>query len=52
MLARYQNGCLQKVARKDGAESWQFRWLYKGADGISRERKKTIGLVKDYPENQ
>ena len=51
MLARYQNGCLQKIARKDGAERWQFRWLHKGADGRSRERKKTIGLVKEYPEN-
>jgi integrase len=51
MLARYQNGCLQKIARKDGVERWQFRWLTKGTDGISRERKKTIGPVKDYPEN-
>jgi len=51
MLARYQNGCLQKIIRKDGVERWQFRWLNKGADGISRERKKTIGPVKDYPEN-
>ena len=51
MLARYQNGCLQTIIRKDGVERWQFRWLHKGADGISRERKKTIGLVKDYPEN-
>jgi len=51
MLARYQNGCLQKTTRKDGAERWQFRWLEKGADGTSRERKKTIGLVKDYPEH-
>ena len=51
MLARYQNGCLQRMVRKDGAERWQFRWLDKGADGISRERKKTIGPVKDYPEN-
>jgi len=51
MLARYQNGCLQKIVRKDGVERWQFRWLKKGADGISRERKKTIGPVKDYPEN-
>src|SRR5271157_707639 len=51
MLARYQNGCLQKIIRKDGVERWQFRWLNKGADGTSRERKKTIGLVKDYPEN-
>jgi len=31
-------------------ERWQFRWLHKGVDGISRERKKTIGPVKDYPE--
>lgn len=51
MLARYQNGCLQKTTRKDGAERWQFRWLEKIADGNSRERKKTIGLVKDYPEH-
>src|SRR5450755_4512420 len=51
MLARYQNGCLQTIIRKDGVERWQFRWLHKGADGISRDRKKTIGPVKDYPEN-
>ena len=51
MLARYQNGCLQKATRKDGAERWQFRWLEKVADGTSRQRKKTIGLVKDYPEH-
>src|SRR5437667_11102760 len=51
MLARYKKGCLQKITRKDGVERWQFRWLDKSADGISRERKKTIGLVKDYPEN-
>jgi|SRR6516162_4601378 hypothetical protein len=51
MLARYQNGCLQNTTRKDGAERWHFRWLEKIADGTSRERKKTIGLVKDYPEH-
>ncbi|MGB2837494.1 MAG: site-specific integrase [Candidatus Sulfotelmatobacter sp.] len=51
MLARYQNGCLQTIIRKDGVERWQFRWVHKGADGVSRERKKTIGPVKDYPEN-
>ena len=51
MLARYKNGCLQRITRKDGVERWQFRWLSKGADGISRERKKTIGPVKDYPES-
>ncbi len=51
MLARYQNGCLQKITRKDGVERWQFRWLAKCTDGMSRERKKTVGPVKDYPEN-
>jgi integrase len=50
MLTRYQNGCLQKVKRKDGIERWQFRWQQRGADGKIRERKKTFGLVRDYPE--
>lgn len=50
MLARYQKGCLQRTVRKDGVERWQFRWLKRGADGVSREHKRTIGLVKDYPE--
>jgi hypothetical protein len=52
MLARYQNGCLQTIIRKDGVERWQFRWLQKGADGMSREREKTIGAVKVYPEDR
>ena len=51
MLARYQNGCLQRTTRKDGIERWQFRWRRRCADGIIRGRKKTIGPVKDYPEN-
>jgi integrase len=50
MLARYQKGCLQRIVRKDGVERWQFRWLQRGADGVSREHKKTIGPVKEYPE--
>jgi integrase len=50
MLARYQKGCVQRIVRKDGVERWQFRWLQKGADGVSREHKKTIGPVKEYPE--
>jgi hypothetical protein len=41
----------ERLSPKNSPERWQFRWLHKGADGISRERKKTIGLVKDYPEN-
>src|SRR6516225_3949422 len=50
MLARYQKGCLQRIDRKDRVERWQFRWLQKGADGVSREHKRTIGPVRDYPE--
>lgn len=50
MLARYKNGCLQKVQRKDGVERWQFRWQAHCPDGVSRERKKTLGPVRDYPE--
>jgi integrase len=50
MLARYKNGCLQKIKRKDGVERWQFRWQALCPDGVSRERKKTLGPVRDYPE--
>jgi integrase len=50
MLARYKNGCLQRIKRKDGLERWQFRWQARCPDGVVRERKKTIGPVKDYPE--
>ena len=50
MLARYKNGCLQKIKRKDGTERWQFRWNALCPDGVIRERKKTLGLVSDYPQ--
>jgi integrase len=50
MLARYKNGCLQKIKRNDGLERWQFRWQTHCPDGVMRERKRTIGPVKDYPE--
>lgn len=50
MLARYRNGCLQKIKRKDGVERWQFRWQARCPDGVLRERKRTIGPVKNYPE--
>jgi len=50
MLARYKNGCLQRVKRKDGIERWQFRWNARCPDGKIHERKATIGAVKDYPE--
>jgi integrase len=48
MQARYQNGCLTKVKRKDGIERWQFRWRARNSDGSLRPCKKTIGPVSDY----
>ena len=49
MQARYQNGCLTTVTRKDGIERWQFRWRARNPDGSLRPCKKTIGPVSEYP---
>jgi integrase len=50
MQARYQNGCLTTVTRRDGIERWQFRWRARNPDGSLRPCKKTIGPVSEYPE--
>jgi integrase len=50
MLARYRNGCLTTIKRKDEIERWLFRWRERCPDGTLRERNKIIGLVRDYPE--
>jgi integrase len=49
MLARYRNGCLTTITRKDGVERWLFRWRERGVDGTLRERNKIIGSIKQYP---
>jgi integrase len=49
MQARYQNGCLGRITRKDGIERWQFRWRARNPDGSLRPCKKTIGPVSEYP---
>ncbi len=49
MLARYRNGCLTTVRRKDGVERWLFRWRERSTDGTLRERNKVIGTVDEYP---
>jgi len=49
MQARYQNGCLTTITRKDGIERWQFRWRSRNPDGSLRPCKKTIGAVSEYP---
>ena len=49
MQARYQNGCLTTITRKDGIKRWQFRWRARNPDGSLRPSKKTIGPVSEYP---
>jgi hypothetical protein len=51
MQARYQNGCLTTITRKDEIERWQFRWRSRHPDGSLRPCKKTIGPVNEYPIN-
>jgi hypothetical protein len=49
MLARFRNGCLTTIRRKDGIERWLFRWRERSTDGTLRERDKVIGTVEEYP---
>ena len=49
MLARFRNGCLTTIKRKDGVERWLFRWRERCSDGTLRERNKVIGTVDEYP---
>jgi hypothetical protein len=49
MQARYQNGCLTTITRKDGIKRWQFRWRARNPNGSLRPSKKTIGPVSEYP---
>jgi integrase len=49
MLARFRNGCLTTIRRKDGVERWLFRWRERCGDGTLRERNKVIGTVEEYP---
>jgi len=49
MLARFRNGCLTTIRRKDGVERWLFRWRERFSDGTLRERNKIIGTVEEYP---
>ena len=47
MLARFRNGCLTTIRRKDGVERWLFRWRERCSDGTLRERNKVIGTLKN-----
>jgi len=46
--ARFQQGMVYRVKRKQGPDCWIFRWREEGADGKRVRRKMTLGTVKEY----
>lgn len=46
---RYQQGSLQRIARKRGPDCWFFRWYEFDAKGRKRYRKAVVGSVEEYP---
>lgn len=50
-MARYQNGTVTKVSRKNGMAVWLFRWNDRDIHGLPRPRKKVLGDVKSLPAN-
>ena len=45
-----QRGCMQRNSRKEGLDVWQFRWSETSLDGKRRYRKKIVGTVEQYPD--
>lgn len=45
-----QHGCMERLNRKRGPEVWQFRWSVIGPDGKRLYRKKIVGTVERYPD--
>ena len=45
-----QRGCMQRNSRKEGPDVWQFRWSETGSDGKRLYRKKFVGTVEQYPD--
>ncbi|MGA2428899.1 MAG: site-specific integrase [Candidatus Acidiferrum sp.] len=45
-----QHGCMQLISRKRGPDTWQFRWSETTHDGRRFHRKKIVGSVEQYPE--
>jgi integrase len=48
---RYQDGCLTTEKRKRGPDVWVFLWRETDTNGERRQRKLTIGSVKEYTES-
>jgi integrase len=45
-----QRGCMQRNTRKEGPDVWQFRWSETSSDGKRLYRKKVVGTVEQYPD--
>lgn len=45
---RYQQGSLQRIARKRGSDCWIFRWYEIQTDGTKRYRQAMLGSVEEY----
>lgn len=47
--ARYQQGSLERIRRKDGSMIWRYRWRETAADGTRKRRATIIGSLDKYP---
>jgi integrase len=44
-----QHGSLTTKSRLEGPDVWQFRWSAKGPNGRRVYRKRVIGTIEEYP---
>jgi hypothetical protein len=52
MSARYQDGYLRCVKRKNGASFWEFLWRENDPMGKQKRRTMKIGSVEEYPTRE
>jgi integrase len=46
---RYQYGCLTRMKRTRGEDSWQFRFYETSKEGQRQRRARMIGTIAEYP---
>jgi integrase len=46
---RHQRGSLDRVARKNSPDVWEFRWYEPNAEGLRVRRKAILGTLEQYP---
>ncbi len=46
---RYQYGCLTRMRRSRGEDTWQFRFYETTKEGHRERRARTIGTIEQYP---